>query len=188
MKTKILVIEDDSAISELICMNLEVSLSLLDVIPVTYSEEMGSTVNTHAPSWPYEGIDIIYDEQGFTSFTWTDPCEVELLSNEYEFLLPFSDIQNIFEEMFLKKYEGFIELEESRTDSFAVNEIRLGYMRIIEKEGDTTGTIVPVWDFMGTHTISLDGGKEIYLNGGSFSALLTINALDGTLIDRCVGY
>lgn len=160
----------------------------LDGIPVTYTDRSGNAVHTQAPAWPYEQINMTFDEQGLTSFAWVGPYDVELLSEEYEFLLPFSEIQDTFEKMVLEKYGEYAESGVDREDILVINEIRLGYMRVIEKEGDTTGTMIPVWDFMGTHTISQSGGKLMTRPTGQYASLITINALDGTIIDRDFGY
>ncbi len=160
----------------------------LDGIPVTYTDSEGTTVEKDdVCSWPYEVIDIVFDEEGFTEFRWTDPYELEKLSDEDVFLLPFSDIQNIFEEMLFKKAEDFwkdMQVEET----FHVNEVRLGYMRVMEKGNVMEGTMIPVWDFFGSETFYYGDMEEAYTEEGPYKCLLTINAMDGTIIDRGLGY
>ena len=53
-------------------------------------------------------------------------------SDEYVFLMPFDEIQKIFKEMFQKKYAFYTE--NNMKVNFAIDEIRLGYMRVMEKE------------------------------------------------------
>ena len=60
-------------------------------------------------------------------------------------------------------------------------------MRVMEKGNVMEGTMVPVWDFFGRETVT-QGDDEVYTYGGSFDSWLTINALDGTIIDRDLGY
>ena len=160
----------------------------LDGIPVTYTDNEGTTMEDgDVCSWPYEAIDLVFDEEGFTEFRWTDPYELEKLSDEDVFLLPFSDIQNIFEEMLFKKAEDFwgdMQVEET----FHVNEVRLGYMRVMEKGNVMEGTMIPVWDFFGSETFYYGDMEEPYTEEGPYKCLLTINAMDGTIIDRNLGY
>lgn len=156
----------------------------VDGIPVTYTNENGSGVEGDWPSWPYESIDFVFDEEGVRTFEWTNPYNIEKLSDENVFLLPFSEIQDIFNKMMMEKYETFWE-SLNTTVSYQVIEIRLGYMRIMEKGNPTEGTLVPVWDFFGTQTIHDEYSAT---TGGSYESLLTINAMDGTLIDRSLGY
>lgn len=160
----------------------------LDGIPVTYTDSEGTTIEKDdAGSWPYEAIYLVFDEEGFTEFKWTNPYELEKLSDEDVFLLPFSDIQSIFEEMLLKKLEDFwgdMQVEET----LHVTEVRLGYMRVMEKGNIMEGTMIPVWDFFGSKTFYYSGMDEPYTEDEPYKCLLTINAMDGTIIDRDFGY
>lgn len=163
---------------------------LLDGIPVTYTDNEGTTVeaeNGAECSWPYEKIDMVFDQKGFTEFVWTNPCQVEKLSDENVFLLSFSDIQNIFQEMIFKKYQDFWG-ETQVKEELRIREVRLGYMRVMEKGNVTEGTMVPVWDFFGSETFSYDKMAEPVTEDAPYKCLLTINAMDGTIIDRDLGY
>ena len=71
-----------------------------------------------------------------------------------------------------------------------VQEVRLGLMRIKAENNNDVGLLVPVWDFMGRVTkTETDTGEDIFFvqneNGG---VILTINAIDGSIIDRELGY
>ncbi len=156
----------------------------VDGIPVTYTHEEGTGVEGEWPSWPYESINFVFDEEGLCTFEWTNPYNIEKVSDEYLFLMPFSEIQNIFGKMMIEKYETHWENLDA-TVSYQVNEIRLGYMRIMEKGNPTEGTLIPVWDFFGAQTIN---EAESTTTGGPYESLLTINAMDGTIIDRSLGY
>ena len=161
---------------------------VIDGIPVTYTNNDGTTVEDDNASWPYEHIYLAYNDEGLTSFRWTDPYTVTDMSDEYVFLMPFEEIQKIFKEMILKKYS---DLAQAGLDlSFHIEEIRLGYMRIMEKGNPTEGTMVPVWDFLGTKVIDHNNAGEAYTDsfGGPYESCLTINAMDGTVIDRDLGY
>ncbi len=160
----------------------------LEGIPITYTYSDGTAIEDGVvTSWPYETLDLIYDEEGLAKFKWSNPYEVEKLSEETLFLLPFSEIQTIFEEMFLKKYEDLFIKTDAQV-SFEIHEVRLGYMRVMEKGNFMEGTMVPVWDFFGSETLHYDEAGEEYTYGGPFSSWLTINALDGTIINRDFGY
>lgn len=161
---------------------------VLDGIPVTYTYSNGTIIEDGVISaWPYETLDVIYDGEGIANFKWINPYNIEKMSDETVFLIPFSDIQSIFEEMILKKYGDFFENYDAEV-SFEINEVRLGYMRVMEKGNVMEGTMIPVWDFFGSESIVYKDGSESYTYGGSYASWLTINALDGTVIDRDLGY
>lgn len=161
-----------------------------DGIPVTYTFEAGTTLEEGwNVVWPYENLTLIYDEDGIANFVWGNPYEVEKVSDEYSFLLPFAEIQNIFEEMILKKYQDWIEnIDDDIKIDLGINEVRLGYMRVREKETAKEATMIPVWDFLGEQKITYGGEESAYDEGSVFNSRITINALDGTIIDRTFGY
>ena len=72
-----------------------------------------------------------------------------------------------------------------RDKNITVTAVRLGLMRIIEKDNNDTAYLVPVWDFFGTY--DSDGGTLVIGEDG-YETLLTINAVDGSVIDRTLGY
>ncbi|MCM1124995.1 MAG: DUF6034 family protein [Lachnospiraceae bacterium] len=160
----------------------------LDGIPVTYAggNQGTSLEEGEEKVWPYENLTMVYNEDGLADFKWENPYEVEKVSDEYLFLLPFSEIQNIFDEMMLKKYQDWVGDSDMQMD-FQIDEVRLGYMRIREKGNIEEGTMVPVWDFFGTRRNTY-GEEEFYDDNSAFSSWFTINALDGTIIDRGFGY
>ena len=161
---------------------------VIDGIPVTYTASEGTSLeNDDTVPWPYERLELVYDKEGLASFNWTNPYQVEKVSDEYVFLLPFSEIQGIFEEMALKKYEDIYDGGENMKLDFLIDEVRLGYMRVFEKGNPMEGEMVPVWDFFGTE-IFYQKGKEAVVNNTSYASRLTINAMDGTIIERDLGY
>ena len=75
--------------------------------------------------------------------------------------------------MILIRYAN-VPKEEQYT--IEIDRIELGLMRVYEQNNLDTGVIVPVWDFYGK------------INGKSEGTYLTINAVDGSIIDRVGGY
>lgn len=147
---------------------------VLQDIPVTYTSDMGDQAENYGSiPWTYERIDVLFDEQGLYNFIWYSPYQLMKQSEEYVILLPFSDIQDIFIRMMLEKYKDYPQPGLNLGVDIAVQEVRLGYMRVREDGRERKGTMIPVWDFFGTR-------KDI--------SFMTINAMDGTIIDRELGY
>ena len=138
--------------------------------------------------------------QGLVSFQWTDPCIYTDISEEYVFLLPFEEICRIFRTVFPEKYAAYAS--DGREADFHITRIRLGYMRIMEPGNWMEGTLIPVWDFFGywiygdaaadesadSKILTEPEVPEHYFSGGLSYSLLTVNACDGTVIDRSLGY
>ncbi len=162
---------------------------VFDGVPVTYTGETGTTMEDGEDHivWPYENLTLVYNREGLVNFIWGNPYEVEKVSDEYLFLLPFSEIQNTFEEMIFKKYQDWIDGTQMKID-FQINEVRLGYMRVREDGSAGEGTMIPVWDFIGTRGITYEGEEAAYDEASAFHSWITVNALDGTIISRELGY
>lgn len=178
---------------------------VVDGVPVIFTYGNGTMVEDGDTTfWPCEELQLIYDNDGFQGFDWMNPYAVEDLSAEYVFLMPFSDISEIFEKMLVKEQadsfkgsgssapETVDALEQnfkdkSYTADILVKEVRLSYMRVREKNS-LEGTLIPVWDFFGVQTYK-DADGEVYKEDDSiYDSILTINAMDGTIIDRYFGY
>lgn len=186
---------------------------VVDDIPITYTMETGSVSPQlsdvemaqkettaysdgsdldYLPAWPYERLTVIYDNKGLAYFDWENPYEISDISDDYVFLLPFSDIKTIFEQVILTENDGYVG-EYYDHAQYHIYEVRLGYARVMEKGNPGTGTLVPVWDFFGTRTTTYhsyeEGGDPVtYVESVQYESLMTINAMDGSIIDRSYGY
>ena len=67
---------------------------------------------------------------------------------------------------------------ESETPTICLGKIVFGMMRVQNPDSDGEYTLVPVWDVFA------------YLSDGTLSAssMMTINAMDGSIISRNTGY
>ena len=161
-----------------------------DTEKLSQAMENGEDVALEAAYWPYEEMTFIYTDDGLRTFEWQNPYIIEEMSEEYVFLLPFSDISDIFEKMLLKKRaDGFNN--EGNTIDIQVEQVVLSYMRVRDK-GSLEGTLIPVWDFFGTETHKKAGEVDYVFDRGYDGvfpqSLMTINAMDGTIVDRAAGY
>ncbi len=115
------------------------------------------------------------NDEGIVGFDYNAPLELaETVVEDVEFK-SFDDICSIFEKMILitnARQEGNITIY--------IDRVVLGYARISEPDSFDTGLLVPVWDFMGRIT---ENGTE-----KGYTSIMTINAVDGSVIDRTLGY
>jgi len=159
-------------------------------IPITFTNDEGSSFEpredgTFAEPWPYERIRVFIDETGVAALTYTSPYVILETVSESVSLLPFPEILKIFERMAPMvndwyDYNGI-------ACNMRIHEVRLGLMRIMEQNSRDTGPLVPVWDFMGTSEF-VDKLGDSYTYDDTNISILTINAIDGSIIDRGLGY
>lgn len=156
--------------------------------------------NPDTVSWDLENILLDVGKNGVLRFAWTAPSTKPVVRQAESTLLPFEEIASIANTMLpevivgpketpltqLDQYNGF----DTRMD-VDITKVSLSLMRIRDK-GSLQGTIVPVWDFWGTSDW-YDAEPNVYgyqEKGMSydFQPMLTLNAVDGTVVDRQLGY
>ena len=156
---------------------------------ITYTnEDMAADpgrIDVAAKPWLYEKIRIFIDDEGIFALVWNAPHVLEEVEYKAVSLLPFEKIRGIFESMIMVKNKQVEDGTLLRDKNITVTAVRLGLMRIIEKDNNDTAYLVPVWDFFGTY--DSDGGTLVIGEDG-YESLLTINAVDGSVIDRTLGY
>lgn len=145
-----------------------------------------------SPSWNYETMEILVDDEGVFDFDWTSPYTITETVTEDAQLLPFEHIQDIFEKMMRVKYEPIANQKHILPTRYEIDRIVLSLHRIREKDAFDTGLLIPAWSFYGqTIYMNPENGKEEYAGGywdGISRSLLTVNAVDGSIIDPDLGY
>lgn len=155
---------------------------------VTYTNSEYTSLNGYAKPWQYERLSVYIDDEGIACIRYNGPYQiVEVLTNSTK-LLPFSSIQGEFEKMApLINNEIDYSNEEGRLHRRIITSIELGLVCIREEESDT-GLLVPAWDFLGyRENIHPKSGIKMYDTNGRTS-FITINAIDGSIIDRSNGF
>lgn len=156
--------------------------------------------NPDTVSWKLESIYLDVGKDGILSFNWTAPSTQPVVRQAESTLLPFEEIASIADAMLpevivgpketpltqLDQYNGF----ETRMD-VDITKVSLSLMRIRDK-GSLQGTIVPVWDFWGTSDwYDAEPNAYGYNEKGmryEYQPMLTLNAVDGTVVNRQLGY
>ena len=156
--------------------------------------------NPDTVAWELENIYLDVGKDGILSFDWTAPSTQPMVQQAQSTLLPFEEIASIADTMLPEVIQGpdgrvLVEVDqyngfETRMD-VDITKVSLSLMRIRDK-GSLQGTIVPVWDFWGTSDWydaepNAYGYQEKGMNY-DFQPMLTLNAVDGTAVDRQLGY
>ena len=134
--------------------------------------------------WKNESLTFVVNNEGVVSLDWVNPYEVSEIVTEDTALLPFEEVMSIFEKMIVVK-NAYIE--DDMSIAIRVDRIELGLIRITDPDTRTTGLVVPAWDFFGEITYSFEN-DEAAISNNPMDSFLAVNAIDGTVIDRIVGY
>ena len=170
-------------------------------IPTTYAvsnNESKATENTIV--WPPEAI-LIYIDSGYhvRRMDWRYPSTVGATINENISLLSFDEIQQLIKTNLTFCQPDFPLWDNVIHRTIVIDRIVLGMMRVSKIQAPDQYTMIPVWDCFGhfiDHYESQDK-SEYVLNenndaivdeNGGIGSFLTINAIDGSVIDRKLGY
>lgn len=137
--------------------------------------------------WAYEYMLIAVDDEGVCSFNWYAPLEITEHLTDNTTMKPWGDIQNIFEKMLMVQNATYENIESYKSVSFDITHVSLSLQRIMERDSYTTGLIVPVWNFYGTTTFTEQDGRIMKFDS-FYKPLISINAIDGSVIDVDSGY
>ncbi len=159
---------------------------VVDGIPVTpVSNEVYRPNNAvedagYVPPMQYENVLVDVDADGIFFFRYENPFTIKGRLEENVPLLPFSQIMEIFSGV---APMSIASAERAESNLLSIDRIVLGYMCVPIKSDVTRYQMIPVWDFFGDRTVNGKSHVDEVME-----SWLTINAIDGTVIDREYGY
>lgn len=140
--------------------------------------------------WNPEYLYIVVQNHDIVKVTWENPSEVSEVVNENVQTLSWDEIQEIF-----KTQMDYLLLPENnkinqdgtgalRELQININRIELGLTKVLMKDSQDDYKLIPTWSFMGYDQNTQSKSENI----GAETCYLTINAIDGTIIDRGLMY
>jgi hypothetical protein len=140
-----------------------------------------------------ERINILVDNSGICFFRWGNPTKYKDTISQDTPLVDFEEVNNVF-----KNYCGYSfswvpqydNIPDDVTVTININKVEFNLMVTKEKDDIGSYIMIPVWDFVGDITYD----QEVFTvegepyEGENNIAILTINAIDGTIINREQGY
>lgn len=160
--------------------------------------------NTYSKPFDAERIRIHVDDKGIAGIYWYGNTVISNTVRANVQLSPFDEmIVRGASQLGQKSGEYFAVPFDNgiRKIEYHIDRIAIGYTRILDKDTQDGFLLIPVWDFYGEQKIIYDESyidkqnSEYNLNSpytqvNHFDAepIVTINAIDGTIIDRSLGY
>ena len=137
--------------------------------------------------WEYESLTFLVNNEGIVSMEWINPYDVSEVITNNTTMMDFNKIMDIFNKMIVVTNAY---LSDNMSKTINVDRIELGLMRITDPATRSAGLVIPVWDFFGNVTNALEGGEQSYSESDDdpLNSVLTINAIDGSIVDRGLGY
>lgn len=157
----------------------------------------GATEDGSKAFWITERLEIYVTDKGEVAyFRWCNPYSDPEIQETDAKLMDFADIQEIFGKMIFVFNDYWREIDAKngyRTKhELNVDRVVLTLACVGDKDNATEGKLVPVWDFYGTERTQYPKeGKLVWTDPNARSDALihlTINAMDGTILDRGLSY
>lgn len=186
---------------------------LVEGVNIIYTNNRIDRIKLTYKPWAYENFEIWINDNGIQKVEHSScPSIIGKVISKNIPLLPLYEIQEKARQSFnlgilehsLNSYDVEKLLQQNMAivneNNIIIDKVILGYMRIKQGNGDNSYIIIPVWDFIGRENIRMEvkdkNSEETYeimtempeMGYGDQHSFLTINAIDGSIIDRELGY
>ena len=175
-----------------------------NIVPLVCYSETDGLRQTMLTMVPEESVYLSLDNEGVYHFSWDNPVRVKAVEQAFVSLCPWAYIAEIMGKMFgVKQYWQF---DTDRDDPMIVgrrieiSKIQLSYMQVMRGNDLSERSYIPDWDICGRLVYCYDAQHStkggVWLTDdknerlvtvredAEIYSLLTINAIDGTIIDR----
>ena len=129
--------------------------------------------------WQPEYLCIKTYQNEIVGMTWESPSQIKSVENENVATLPWEEIKEIF----LKQFKRVFLNQDFKDTIISIKRVELGFTKILVKDTKNY-RLIPTWSFFATITNSTT--EEPVVDGQN--CIFTINAIDGSIIDRGVMY
>lgn len=145
--------------------------------------------------WKPEYLYFEVQNDQIVKVTWNNPSEITNIDNENVQVKSWEEIQEIFKNQmdFLMSPTPIKSDDPSNATFFLektdvhINRVELGLTKLLMKDSQDDYKLIPTWSFLGYQTSASRPAQE-GLNIGGEVCYLTINAIDGTVVDRGLMY
>ncbi len=176
--------------------------------PTAYAtEDVGQSMESNVQKpVRYEKMIIIMDDQGVTGFSWENPMTVTKVDNDNVNLLSFEKIAQKGVAQLIQKFSKYGFVTKGTGGTITITRVELGLMRVAKKNSPEY-YFIPVWNFFNQEKdagylkkpgaaeptpppeVDEQGDPSSFVDGYPDAwGSVTINALDGSVIDKDVGY
>ncbi|MCH1981930.1 DUF6034 family protein [Ruminococcus sp. OA3] len=136
--------------------------------------------------WRQEKIQVMVNDKGVVGFKWECPPEMLETVNDDVAVKTYEEIIEIARMILPPQAEAEAPVDEKHRE-VTICEVTLSMMRVANTGSDNLYYYLPVWDFIGYHGESKDTGITED-HPAATRSFLTLNAVDGSVIDRGLGY
>lgn len=164
-----------------------IATPIYEGVKTTYQSQFVNLLadDAFAANYDYESIEFKFSGGNMVSFYYQGILDVIDTVNEDVSVLSLEEALDVFS-THSRYTEIAAPLEEVASMAVSIDRVELGLLRIRIKNNYEDYYLVPTYTFFGTEELFDVSGKRIM--GVENEQLLTINAVDGSIIDPRLGY
>lgn len=136
--------------------------------------------------WRQETIQVMVNDQGVVGFKWECPPKMLETVNDDVAVKTYEEIIGTARVILPLQAEAEVSADEEHRE-VTISEVTLSMMRVARAGAGDEYYYLPVWDFMGYYGESIDTDISED-HPAALKSFLTLNAVDGSVIDRGAGY
>lgn len=166
------------------------------------NDERSADSTTYDKPLPYEYLEIWMNGTEFVQFIWENPVRItDIRNNNVQVQTSLEDSIDIMQQYLFVKYADMFN-HNAEDIQINISKINITLARVKERD---TGKylIVPVWDFYGEIKVKMTDENAMAVGISSYQykkdgdyfilsepnkSILTVNSLDGSVLNRASGY
>ena len=173
---------------EIFCTRLIHGTQCANILNAHESSQTAIKHDAFAPTWGYESFKFRVDDTGIFDISWTSPVASTETVTEDSALKPFHEIEEIAKKMLPIIFEPDAKDKRVKSIDISIDRVTLSLWRIAEQDRFDHGLYIPVWNFFGTRSETITILPDRDFTNVTNGTMLTINAIDGSIIDVELGY
>lgn len=125
--------------------------------------------------WGPEYLQIDMKNDSVIKISWYNPADVATIDNSNVRTIPWETVKGVF-----SRQMSYMLSSDTEARDVYITQIEFGLTKILMKNSRSDYKLIPTWSFFGYDSVRQKADNYI--------CFLTINALDGTVIDRGLMY
>lgn len=153
--------------------------------PETYGKTYFGTLATGTDGypvmnlWTQEYVEAVVQAGKLVSLKWQNPSEIVQIDNENAKLLPWDTIEQRCKEQLDRMLTPVSFSATGEPNAIHINRIELGLTKLLMPNSESY-KLIPTWSFLGYDEAATSRADD----AGAAICFITINALDGSIVDR----
>ena len=129
--------------------------------------------------WTQEYVEAVVQAGKLVSLKWQNPSEIVQIDNENAKLLPWDTIEQRCKEQLDRMLTPVSFSATGEPNAIHINRVELGLTKLLMPNSESY-KLIPTWSFLGYDDAVPSRAADV----GAAICFITINALDGSIVDR----